>query len=101
MLAILKWLLIGLLTLLLAGFAVVNRHWVSIQFYPLPFELEIPVYLLIVALFFAGFLAAWLLARLHALRLRLKLHRQQARCEALEEEVARLRHQPALPVEPH
>lgn len=99
MFAILKWLTVAFITLLLAMFAVVNRHFVIIQFYPLPFEMEIPVYLLIIVLFFAGFTTAWFLSRMAIVRLRLNMRQKDHHAEALKEEVMRLRHQPASLVE--
>lgn len=95
MFAMLKWLFLLALTLVIAGFSVVNRHLVTIGFYPLPFEIELPVYLLILLTFFAGFSAAWFLARLKVWRKSGQLSREKRRSGALEEEVARLKHQPS------
>lgn len=96
MLAIFKWLFLLIVGLLLAGFCVVNRHLVVIGFYPLPYELEIPTYLLIALMFAAGFIAAWVLSRLRVLSQSHRLSRTQKRNEALTEEIARLKHQPIV-----
>lgn len=99
MLTVIKWLFILLVTVVLAGLAVVNNHLISIQFFPLPYELETPAYLLIVLLFFIGFFFAWLLGRIHLIACRHALHQVERRRDALQEEVTRLRHQPGLPAE--
>ena len=96
MFAILKWLLLLVIALLLAGFCVVNRHLVIVGFYPLPYELEMPTYLLIALMFAAGFVSAWLLSRLRAVSQSHRLSRTQKRNEALTEEIARLKHQPII-----
>lgn len=99
MFAILKWLIVIGFTLLLAGFSVVNRHLIVLEFYPMPFEMELPVYLLMLIMFFGGFLLAWLLDRFNFIKLSHRAHRAEQRSHALEEEVARLRHQPSLPAD--
>lgn len=92
MFAILKWLLFLVSLLLVAAFAVANRHYVSLEFYPLPISIEMPVYLFMIALFCFGYSVAWTSALLKRLHLRRKLRQDKHRTQALEEEVTRLRH---------
>ena len=94
MLAMLKWLIIFAFILVMAGFSVVNRHFVTLEFYPLPYQWELPVYLLMLGTFLLGFLMAWLAARLHMLRLRHRIRQAEHKSDALRDEVSRLRHQP-------
>lgn len=96
MFAILKWLFLALTGLLLAAFCVVNRHLLVVSFYPLPYEAELPTYLLILLMFLAGFSASWILSRLRLLSLSHRMHRAEKRSEALQEEITRLKHQPIL-----
>jgi uncharacterized membrane protein YciS (DUF1049 family) len=94
MFAAIKGLLLLLSAIILAGFCVLNRHLIIIAFYPLPYELELPTYLLIIIMFGFGFSVAWLLASMRGIGRVRKLHRTEKRNGALSEEIARLKHQP-------
>jgi uncharacterized integral membrane protein len=58
------WLLVVVVAAALALFAVSNRESVSLGFWPLPFLVELPLYLLVLAALVFGFVfgevAAWL-----------------------------------------
>ena len=94
MIGAIKGLLLLLSAIILAGFCVLNRHLITIGFYPLPYELELPTYLLILIMFGFGFGVAWLLARMRGFGRGRKLHKTEKRNDALCEEIARLKHQP-------
>jgi lipopolysaccharide assembly protein A len=78
---------------LLIPFAVSNRAPVSLGFWPLPFLVALPLYLLVLALLLFGFVigaaAAWLAGR----RTRRELRRRRRRVEALERELVAARSQ--------
>ena len=78
---------------LLIPFALSNREPVSLGFWPLPFLIELPLYLLILLSLLAGYVigatAAWI-ARRH---LRRELRRRRRRVEALERELVATRSQ--------
>lgn len=57
---ILKTLLFSFLLLLLVTFMVVNRQQVTVSFYPLPFEIETRVFLVIILFFLLGMLVGFL-----------------------------------------
>ncbi len=94
MIGAIKGLLLLLIAIILAGFCVLNRHLITIAFYPLPYELELPTYLLILIMFGFGFGVAWLLARIRGFSRSRKLHKTEKRNDVLSEEIARLKHQP-------
>jgi uncharacterized integral membrane protein len=79
---------------LLIPFAVSNRAPVSLGFWPLPFLVALPLYLLVLSLLLVGFVigaaAAWLAGR----RTRRELRRRRRRVEALERQLVAARLQP-------
>ena len=81
------WALILIAVVLLIPFAVSNRAPVSLGFWPLPFLVALPLYLLVLSLLLLGFVigaaAAWLAGR-HTRR---ELRRRRRRVEALEREL--------------
>ena len=80
---------------LLIPFALSNREPVSLGFWPLPFLIELPLYLLILLSLLAGYViggtAAWI-ARRH---LRRELRHRRRHVEALERELLAVRSLPA------
>jgi len=78
------WALTLLAVILLIPFAVSNRAPVSLGFWPLPFLVALPLYLLVLSLLLLGFVigaaAAWLAGR----HVRRELRRRRRRVEALE-----------------
>jgi len=81
------WALTLLAVILLIPFAVSNRAPVSLGFWPLPFLVALPLYLLVLSLLLLGFVigaaAAWLAGR----HVRRELRRRRRRVEALEREL--------------
>ncbi|MBV8133892.1 MAG: DUF1049 domain-containing protein [Alphaproteobacteria bacterium] len=78
---------------LLIPFALSNREPVSLGFWPLPFLVDLPLYLLVLLLLLAGFVigaaAAWIAGR----RTRRESRRRRRRVEALERELVAARSQ--------
>ena len=78
---------------LLIPFAVSNRGPVSLGFWPLPFLVDLPLYLLVLLLLLVGFVigatTGWLAGR----RARRELRRRRRRVEALERELVAARSQ--------
>ena len=87
------WAVMVVAAALLIPFAVSNREPVSLRFWPLPFLLDLPLYLLVLFLLLAGFVtgaaATWIAGR----RLRRELRRRRRRVEALERELVVARSQ--------
>jgi uncharacterized integral membrane protein len=85
---LLFWIFVALVAVVLALFAVANREAVSIGLWPLPFVLDLPLYLALLAAlligFAAGALAAWIAGR-HGRR---EGRRRGRRIAALERELA-------------
>ena len=79
--------------LLLIPFALSNREPVTLRLWPLPFLIDLPLYLLVLLLLFAGFIigaaAMWIAGR----RVRRELRRRRRRVEALERELVVARSQ--------
>ena len=82
-----------LAAVLLIPFALSNREHVSLGLWPLPFLVDLPLYLLVVLLLLAGFVigaaATWIAGR----RTRRELRRRRRRVEALERELVASRSQ--------
>ncbi len=79
---------------LLIPFALSNREPVSLGYWPLPFLVGMPLYLLVLLLLLAGIVigaaATWIGGR----RIRRELRRRRRRVEALERELVAARSQP-------
>jgi lipopolysaccharide assembly protein A len=56
----------ALFLLILIVFAVANKKAVSVSIDPLPFEIELPLYLLVFAVFFGGLVVGVVIGRLNA-----------------------------------
>ena len=84
---ILFWVFVLVVALVLALFAVSNRDAVSLGFWPVPFLVEIPLYVAVLAALGVGFLigefAAWIGGR----RWRREARRRARRIASLEEEL--------------
>jgi lipopolysaccharide assembly protein A len=90
------WIVVVPVATVLALFAVSNREAVTLGLWPLPFELDLPLYLAILfALligFISGVMAAWIAGR-HRRR---ENRRRGRRIAALETELAAREAQPAV-----
>lgn len=91
MISLVKWLFLLVLTALLVLFAVVNRHDMLISLYPLPYQLELPVYFFVAFFFLIGFMIAWLFITVRHTGDTLALRKSRKRIEALENELRGLR----------
>jgi len=85
---LLFWIVVALVAAALALFAASNRESVTLGFWPLPYILDLPLYLAILAAlligFISGVLAAWIAGR----RRRREIRRRGRRIAALERELA-------------
>jgi len=81
------WAVVVIAALLLIPFAVSNRATVSVGMWPLPFLLDLPLYLLVLLMLLTGFVvgatAAWIGGR----RVRRELRRRRRRMARLEGEL--------------
>lgn len=89
----------ALLVLVGVTFAVSNRAHVDLTFYPFPYSLSVPMYIVAVILFTAGAFAAWAIIRVSTFKERMLHKRTIKRMQALENEISALRseqlmHQP-------
>jgi uncharacterized integral membrane protein len=89
------WIVVALVAAVLALFAMSNREAVALGLWPLPFEVDLPLYLAILAAlligFIAGVLAAWFAGR----RWRRENRRRGRRLAVLERELAATQAQPS------
>src|SRR5690348_3542867 len=85
---LLYWIVVAIVAAALALFAMSNREAVTLGLWPLPFELDLPLYLAVLAAlligFIAGVVAAWIAGR-HRRR---ENRRRYRRIAALERELA-------------
>jgi putative membrane protein len=82
------WAAVAVAAVLLMLFAVSNRAPVSLGLWPLPFDLELPLYLLALGGLFAGFVIGILGGWLAGHGRRVELRRSRRRIAALERELA-------------
>ena len=85
---LLFWIFVALVATVLALFAVSNRAAVSLGLWPLPFILELPLYLAILAVLLIGFVAGALASWIAGRRGRREGRRRGRRIAALERELA-------------
>ena len=81
------WAVIIVAAALLIPFAVSNRATVSLGLWPLPFLIDLPLYLLVLLLLLAGFVAGATTVWMAGRRVRRELRRRRRRVEALEGEL--------------
>ena len=80
-----------LIAILFIGFAIANRGAVSLNLFPLPYDVRLPQFLLALICFAFGALVGRLLLGLSPLRVQRLLKLERQRVEALEHELALLR----------
>lgn len=93
---ILRFSLFALLVLIGVTFAVSNRAQVDLTFYPFPYSLSVPMYIVAVTLFVFGLITAWLIIRFAMLKERMGHKRTVKRMQALENEISALRSEQLL-----
>jgi putative membrane protein len=81
------WVVILVAASLLIPFAVSNRTPVSLGLWPLPFLIDLPLYLLVLLLLLAGFVAGTVTTWTAGRKARRELRRRRRRVEALEGEL--------------
>jgi len=81
------WIFVLIVALALALFAVSNRETVSLGFWPVPFLVEIPLYVAVLAALALGFLIGELAAWIAGHRWRREARRRARRIASLEGEL--------------
>ena len=82
------WIVVALVAAVLALFAISNREAVALGLWPLPFELDLPLYLAILAALLIGFIAGVLVAWVAGRRQRRENRVRGRRIAALERDLA-------------
>jgi lipopolysaccharide assembly protein A len=77
----------------LIPFALSNREPVSLGLWPLPFLVDLPLYLLVLFLLLAGFIIGAVATWIGGRHIRRELRRRRRRLEALERELVAVRSQ--------
>ena len=95
---IVLWVVLGLIALVLLLFAISNMQTTVLRFWPLPFELEAPLYLVTLILLIGGFLLGHLLGWITQGRWRRAARSEKRRAEVLQAQLDALR-QPRSPSE--
>jgi len=80
--------LLGVVILLAAVFAVANRGQITLSFSPLPFELAMPVYAAVLGAFAIGLMVGTALAVIGRERMRLRARAGEQRARTLEAELS-------------
>ena len=87
------WAVTLVTAVLVIPFALSNRKPVSLGFWPLPFSVDLPLYILVLLLLLAGFVigaaATWIAGR----KIRRELRRRRRQIEALKRELVAARSQ--------
>lgn len=86
-----RLLLFTLWVLLGVTFAVSNRQTVSLTFFPLPYEMNVPLFIVALFLFTFGAITAWVLMRFSLVKERMTHRKALKRTQALESEIAQMR----------
>jgi uncharacterized integral membrane protein len=94
---LIHWLVTAPLALVLVVFAVSNRATVSVTFWPTPFEIDLPLYLVVLAALLAGFLLGQLTAWINGGKRRREARERGRRVRGLESELEALRGKPPQP----
>lgn len=76
-----------IITALLILFAIVNREFIAISLFPLPYEIELPKFLIAIICFGAGLIVGGLLMSLKLNRALRVSHKSHQRAIALENEL--------------
>ena len=92
---LLFWILVALVAVVLALFAVSNRLSVALGLWPLPFVIELPLYLAILGALLIGFFGGALAACIVGRRRRREYRQRGRRIAVLERELAAREAQPA------
>lgn len=92
-----------LIAVLFAGFAIANRDVISLNLFPLPYELRLPQFLLALLCFALGAVIGRLAMGFAPMRMKRLIRLERQRIEALEHELALTRQKkqnsvPAIPV---
>ena len=85
---ILFWILVVLIAIVLAAFAVSNREPVALEFWPLPWLVQLPVYLAVLGALLIGFVIGGIASWTGGRRRRRVVRTQRRRITALERELA-------------
>ena len=91
MLRILSWIVGIPVAAAVVAFAVANRGSVKLSLLPLPFEIELPLYLVVLGAMLAGLILGGLIAWLSAGRLRRRARQSAREAEASSREAQALR----------
>jgi uncharacterized integral membrane protein len=81
------WVVLALVALVLILFAVSNRESVSVELWPLPALVEVPLYLVVLGTLLVGFFAGELVAWVRNWRWRREARRSRDRIAVLEREL--------------
>jgi uncharacterized integral membrane protein len=94
---LIHWLVTAPLALVLVVFAVSNRETVSVTFWPTPFEIDAPLYLVALVALLIGFLLGELTAWINGGKKRREAREKSKRVRGLEGELEALRGKPPEP----
>lgn len=85
---ILAWLVTGLAACVIVLFAVANRSQVQLSLFPLPYEIAMPAFLLVLFVFMTGLATGGLVMWCKARKIRRLLGKEKRHANALAEQVA-------------
>lgn len=88
---ILKWLFLAFVAVVAGLFAVANSHIVAIDLAPIPFTIDVPLFLLVLLSVILGVVLCWLMSFGQNIRLRFELSQKQRCIKALENELATIK----------
>jgi uncharacterized integral membrane protein len=97
---LIHWIVTLPAAILLVVFAVSNREAVTVAFWPLPAQLDAPLYLVVLLAMLAGFLIGEFVAWINGGRARRLARERARRIEALERELAATQANLATPPSP-
>ncbi|OHC73792.1 MAG: hypothetical protein A3G18_05310 [Rhodospirillales bacterium RIFCSPLOWO2_12_FULL_58_28] len=88
---LLSWIVTAPLAIIVIAFSVSNRSTVTLELWPLPFVVEMPLFVAVLGGAVAGFLASGFIAWISGAAVRSRARSLSYRAEAAEREAAELR----------
>ncbi|MGE4280904.1 MAG: lipopolysaccharide assembly protein LapA domain-containing protein [Magnetospirillum sp.] len=96
----LGWLIATPVALLIVVFAVANRHDVRLEFWPLPWAVDLPVYLVVLGVLAKGLVLGAVVTWLSGHKTRRRAREQRRRAESLERQLRAAESAAAIPALP-
>lgn len=86
-----KWGILILLGCILLAFALSNREYVTVSFFPFPYEISLPFFVMLLATLGAGVVLGWTVSSRQNVHLKQQLKKQDLQVKAKEKEMSAMK----------